>query len=142
MAIFSKKTDEATDKSVDKPVEEQATPVEAGQAAAPAATEDEGAAVVIGGRGNRSLVFPRLSEKASALARLNKYVFKVEGSVNKVELRKALEKAYGIKIARINMVSMRGKTRRYGRTLGRMSDFKKAIVTLTPESKKINLIES
>jgi large subunit ribosomal protein L23 len=40
------------------------------------------------------------------------------------------------------MISMRGKTRRYGRTLGKTSDFKKAVVTLKPDSKKINIIES
>jgi large subunit ribosomal protein L23 len=144
MAIFSKKpeqekseikivqsTGQADDKGPDKATDQ-----------APAVKTAEGQAVVIGGRGNKSLVFPRLSEKASALGRINKYVFKIEGKVNKVELRKALEKAYGIKIAQINMISMRGKSRRYGRTTGKMSDFKKAVVTLTADSKKIDLIES
>jgi large subunit ribosomal protein L23 len=142
MAIFSKKPE--AEEQVVKPAgaAEPKADVAPEKADGTVAATAEGTAVVIGGRGNQSLVFPRLSEKASALGRLNKYVFKVEGKVNKVELRKALEKAYDIKIARINMISMRGKTRRYGRTLGKMSDFKKAIVTLTPDSKKINIIES
>jgi large subunit ribosomal protein L23 len=59
-----------------------------------------------------------------------------------VELRKALEKAYGVKIADINIVKVKGKMRRYGRSTGKMTDFKKAIVTLKPDSKKIDLIES
>ena len=99
-------------------------------------------AVIVGGRGNRALVFPRLSEKSSFLTRFNKYVFKIEGKANKVELRKAIEKAYGVKIAAINIVKVKGKVRRYGRSTGKMSDFKKAIVTLKPDSKKIDLIES
>jgi len=130
MAIFSKKPED-TDKA------ETAEAVDG-----TVAVTSQGTAVVIGGRGNQSLVFPRLSEKATHLGAINKYVFKVEGKVNKVELRKALEKAYDVQIARINMISMKGKTRRYGRSLGKMSDFKKAVVTLKPNSKKINLIES
>ncbi len=132
MAIFSKKPE------LNEVKQDTSAADKAGDAAAGA----QGQAVVIGGRGNQSLVFPRLSEKASALGRLNKYVFKIEGKVNKIELRKALEKAYGVKIARINMISMKGKSRRYGRTIGKMSDYKKAVVTLTADSKKIDLIES
>lgn len=150
MAIFSKKPEQeksevkvvqSTGQADDKGDGKDGDKAEAKPAATVTATE-QGTAVVIGGRGNQSLVFPRLSEKASALARLNKYVFKVEGKVNKIELRKALEKAYDVKIDRINMISMRGKSRRYGRTTGKMSDFKKAVVTLKPGSKKIDLIES
>ena len=138
MAIFSRKNETPAVKQ-DAKTEGTAGDKQTTETAAPQVNTN---AVIIGGRGNQSLVFPRLSEKASALARLNKYVFKVEGKVNKVELRKALEKAYGVKIADINMVSMKGKIRRYGRTEGRMSNFKKAIVTLKPDSKRIDLIES
>ncbi len=88
------------------------------------------------------LIYPRLSEKANALVRLNKYVFKVGLRTNKVEIRKAVEKSYGVKVASVNIIRMQGKPRRYGRFTGKMSDFKKAIVTLTPDSKKIDAIES
>lgn len=87
------------------------------------------------------LLLPRLSEKSNALVRLNKYVFKVDTGFNKLEIRKAVEKAYGVKVARVNVVRMEGKQRRYGRFEGKTSDFKKAIVTLTPDSKKIDTIE-
>jgi large subunit ribosomal protein L23 len=137
MAIFSKKNEIP---AIKQDAKTESTGGD--QPATDAAPTVNTSAVVIGGRGNQSLVFPRLSEKASALARLNKYVFKVEGKVNKVELRKALEKAYDVKIADINMVSVKGKHRRYGRSEGKMSNFKKAIVTLKPDSKKIDLIES
>ncbi len=88
------------------------------------------------------LVQPRLSEKAVAMNKLNQYVFTVKKDTNKIEVRKALEKFYGIKIARVNMVKVQGKVRRYGRSTGKMSDFKKAIITLTKDSKKPETIEA
>jgi large subunit ribosomal protein L23 len=87
------------------------------------------------------LLIPRLSEKAYKVAAQNKYIFKVSANQNKIEIRKAVEQQFGVKVASINMVSMKGKYRSYGRILGRMSDFKKAIVTLTPDSKKIDTVE-
>lgn len=135
MAIFSRKPKDDNIK-LDQEAGDNA------EAVATVAPNAKGEAVIIGGRGNQALVFPRLSEKAAALARINKYVFKVEGKVNKIELRKAIEKAYEVKIADINMVTVKGKWRRYGRVTGPMSNFKKAIVTLKADSKKIDLIES
>lgn len=88
------------------------------------------------------IVQPRLSEKAVALDKLNKYVFTVRKSANKIQIRKALEKFYGITIAQVNVVNIEGKTRRYGSTHGKMSDFKKAIVTLTKNSKKPEILEA
>lgn len=76
------------------------------------------------------LVQPRVSEKAGHLASLNKYVFKVLKSANKVEVKKAVESAYKVKVVAVNMVLNKGKHRNFGRTSGRTSDFKKAIVTL------------
>lgn len=87
------------------------------------------------------LALPRLSEKANSLASLNKYVFKVTGKANKIEMRKAIEKFYDIKIADINVINVKGKFRRYGQSFGKMSNFKKAVVTLTPDSKKPQVAE-
>lgn len=128
MAIFSKKPE-------NEEIQQEAP------AAGTVSAGPEGIAVITSSRAS-SIVVPRLSEKASALTRLNKYVFKVEGKVNKVQLRQAVEKAYDVKIARINMISVKGKYRRSGRSFGKTSDFKKAIVTLKPGSKKIDLIEA
>lgn len=91
---------------------------------------------------HKALIVPRLSEKSNQMSAQNKYVFKVEGKINKVELRKAVEKAYGTKVARVNMITVKGKQRRSGRTLGKTSGFKKAIITLAPGSKKIDTFES
>lgn len=122
MAIFSKK--ENTE------AQDQSTP----DAVAPTNTAPLTARDVV--------LQPRLSEKAVALDSLNKFVFLVKRSANKLEIRKALEKFYEITIARVNIVNMRGKSRRYGRTQGRTKDFKKAIVTLTKDSKKPAILEA
>jgi large subunit ribosomal protein L23 len=84
---------------------------------------------------------PRLSEKAIALNKLDQYVFTVNPKATKLEVKKQLELLYGISIKSINMVSMAGKSRRYGRTSGTTKAFKKAIVTLTKTSKKPEIID-
>lgn len=76
------------------------------------------------------LVKPRISEKASRLAKSNQYVFVVTKNANKVELKKAVEQAYKVKVTGVNMVTVKGKHRTFGRSAGRTSDFKKAVVTL------------
>ncbi len=76
------------------------------------------------------LVQPRISEKAGHLVKLNKYVFNVKPSANKVEVKKAVESFYKVRVTMVNMVSMKGRTRNYGRTTGRTNGFKKAVVTL------------
>ena len=89
---------------------------------------DAGAA--LGVKIPKVLVQPRISEKAGHLVSLNKYVFKVLPTTNKVEVKKAVEAAYKVKVTGVNMVVNKGKTRNFGRTVGRTSSFKKAIVTL------------
>jgi large subunit ribosomal protein L23 len=127
MAIFSKKSEEET------PVADQA--VQTNEAQAPIA--------VIGVAKNRlAVIIPRLSEKTTNMEKFGKYVFRVEGKSNKVELRKALEKTYGVKIDKINIVTVKSRARRYGRSSGRIGGFKKAIVTLKPDSKKIEIAEA
>lgn len=86
------------------------------------------------------LIAPRVSEKSSTLTGMNKFVFKVHSKANKIEIKKTLEDFYGIKIKDINMVKLPGKVRRYGRNSGKMTDFKKAIVTLAKDSKKPSFI--
>ena len=76
------------------------------------------------------LVQPRVSEKASRLSNQGKYVFLVSRSANKVSVKAAVEKAYKVKVTQVNITNTEGKKRTYGRVSGKMSDFKKAIVTL------------
>lgn len=87
------------------------------------------------------LVQPRISEKSGHLASLNKYVFKVKLSANKVEVKKAVENAYKVKVLQVNIVRNQGKKRNFGRMAGRTSAFKKAIVTLKSGEKIEGLTE-
>lgn len=133
MAIFSKKenTDQATDQATDQVVLDAPTET----------TEPNMIDVVHSELSNKGLIVPRISEKAGRMDSLNKYIFTVYGKLNKIEVRKAVEKMYGVKIDTVNMVQVAGKNRRFGKVLGRRSGFKKAIVTLKKDSKKINIVE-
>jgi large subunit ribosomal protein L23 len=76
------------------------------------------------------LIQPRISEKSGKMAQMNKYVFLIAKAANKVEVKKAVEAAYKVKVTQVNVVNNHGKKRNFGRTKGTTSDFKKAIVTL------------
>ncbi len=82
------------------------------------------------------LVKPRISEKAGKLASLGKYVFNVARQANKISVKRAVEQQYQVKVIQVNILNTEGKSRTYGRTSGKMSDFKKAVVTLK-EGQKI-----
>jgi len=73
---------------------------------------------------------PWITERAVNLGALRKYVFIVDKNANKPETKKAIEKIYSVKVQDINIVNVKGKTKRVGRSIGKTSDFKKAIVTL------------
>jgi large subunit ribosomal protein L23 len=138
MALFSKK--ENTEEVKDDVVAES-TIVETPAKDTTVTETTLPATLTLDARASRSLVVPRLSEKAGAMNKLNKYVFTVFGKSNKIEVKKIVETAYGVKIAGINMITMAGKRRRFGRRTGITQAYKKAIVTLTPNSKKIDLVE-
>ena len=76
------------------------------------------------------LMKPIISEKAGFLATLGKYVFEVRPKATGPEIKKEVEKVYKVKVAFVNTVSLKGKVRRSGRSIGRTTARKKAIVTL------------
>jgi len=82
----------------------------------------------------------RLTEKASLLGeRNNQYVFRVATDANKIEIKQAIEKLFGKKVARVNTAQYAGKKKRERRAdFGRKSHWKKAVVTLA-EGEKIEL---
>lgn len=88
------------------------------------------------------VIRPVITEK-SMLGAVNKiYTFEVAKSANKIEIAKACEEVFGVKVAKVNTVSMRGKFRRQGRNNGGYSKiWKKAIVKLTEDSKPIEFFE-
>ena len=85
---------------------------------------------------------PILSEKTYSEIANKKYAFVVDKSANKVEIKKAVESAFGVKVKSVNTVNVNGKLKRQGKTQGYTSDYKKAYVTLTADSKAIEFFES
>ncbi len=87
------------------------------------------------------IIAPVLTEKSVSVLGDKKYTFRVADGANKVEIAKAVEEIFGVKVAKVNTISMKGKKRRMGRFEGYTSDWKKAIVTLTEESKTIEFFD-
>ena len=85
------------------------------------------------------IISPIITENTMDMAADKKYAFKVAMDSNKTEIRKALEEIFGVDVAKVNIVNVSGKKKRLGRTFGTTSSYKKAIVTLTPDSKEIEL---
>ncbi|MFW0837615.1 MAG: 50S ribosomal protein L23 [Candidatus Komeilibacteria bacterium] len=86
------------------------------------------------------LLQPLITEKATLLGTENKYVFIVADGANKIEIKKALKKLYGVDAIKINIVNRPGKKVRYGKVTGRTKKVKKAIVTLA-KGQSIELYE-
>ena len=83
------------------------------------------------------IIAPVVTEKAVAGLAEKKYTFRVASNANKIEIAKAVAEIFGVKVAKVNTISMKGKKRRMGRFEGYTSDWKKAVVTLTEDSKTI-----
>lgn len=77
---------------------------------------------------------PHLSEKAHIAAEKNQVVLKVRKDASKSDIRKAVELLFDVKVDRVTVVNVKGKTKRFGRTYGRRSDWKKAYVKLAEGS--------
>ena len=86
------------------------------------------------------IIKPVVTEKSIALMEQNKYVFKVALSANKIEIKKAVEEIFKVKVVDVNTVRVKGKEKRMGRSVGRTSDYKKAIVQLA-EGDSIEIFE-
>ncbi|MDR1701310.1 MAG: 50S ribosomal protein L23 [Sporomusaceae bacterium] len=78
------------------------------------------------------LIKPLITEKTNDLMGENKYTFVVRPDANKIEIRKAVEKIFKVKVLSVNTINILGKVKRMGRTQGKRSDYKKAIVKLAP----------
>ncbi|MBZ4201572.1 MAG: 50S ribosomal protein L23 [Methylovulum sp.] len=74
---------------------------------------------------------PIISEKSSKLADFqNTFVFKVNIDANKIEIKQAVEIMFAVEVASVNILNQEGKSKRFGRSLGKRSDWKKAYVKL------------
>ena len=78
------------------------------------------------------LIRPIVTEKSTALMEQGKYTFRVPLAATKVQIRQAVEQIFKVKVQAVNTMRYEGKLKRMGRTQGRRSDWKKAVVTLKP----------
>ena len=85
---------------------------------------------------------PIITEQSMAAATEKKYTFEVAKDANKIEIAKACEEIFGVKVAKVNTLNMQGKEKRTGAyPKGRRPSWKKAMVTLTADSKSIEIFE-
>jgi large subunit ribosomal protein L23 len=88
------------------------------------------------------IIRPVLSEKSYDGIPSKTYTFEVAKNANKVEIKKAVEEIFGVKVEKVNTMNVKGKLKRQGRFEGYRPDWKKAIVQLTADSKAIEFFES
>ncbi|MEG0018916.1 MAG: 50S ribosomal protein L23 [Oscillospiraceae bacterium] len=87
------------------------------------------------------VIKPIITEESMKGVADKKYTFQVAKSAGKIEITKAVEELFGVKVAKVNTISVRGRFRRQGRTGGYTPATKKAIVTLKADSKGIEFFE-
>lgn len=88
------------------------------------------------------IIAPIVTEKSNDGLQEGKYTFKVNKKATKVDIARAVEKLFEVKVLKVNTINVNGKTKRVGRNIGRTSDWKKAIVTIdTNPAEKTYLAE-
>ena len=88
------------------------------------------------------IIKPVITEGSMDATQEKKYTFKVAVDANKTEIKKAVEEIFGVDVKKVNVMNVNGKLKRMGRTQGRTASYKKAIVTLTENSKEIEFFSS
>ena len=87
------------------------------------------------------IIRPIVTEQSMAQMAENKYTFEVSKQANKTEIKKAVEKIFGVDVEKVNTLNYDGKVKRMGRSVGRTASFKKAVVKLTADSKEIEFFQ-
>lgn len=85
---------------------------------------------------------PVISERSMADAENKKYTFKVDVRANKTQVKDAVEEIFDVEVKKVNIMNVKGKEKRMGRNKGMTAATKKAIVTLTDDSKEIEFFQS
>lgn len=85
---------------------------------------------------------PVMTERSTDLMTDKKYTFDVDTRANKSEIRRAVEQIFDVKVVKVNTINVKGKPKRYGRYSGYTAKRKKAIVTLSPDSKELNYFDA
>lgn len=76
------------------------------------------------------ILAPVVTEKSSGEIQDGKYTFKVNKKATKIDIKRAVEKLFEVKVLSVNTMTVKGKEKRVGRSVGKTSDWKKAIVTI------------
>ncbi len=76
------------------------------------------------------ILAPVVTEKSNDEIQMGKYTFKVNKKATKVDVKRAVEKLFEVKVLKVNTMTVKGKEKRVGRSVGKTSDWKKAIVTI------------
>ena len=87
------------------------------------------------------ILTPVISEQSMDVAADKKYTFKVATDANKTQVKLAVEEIFGVEVAKVNIMNYDGKVKRMGRNVGRTAAYKKAVVTLTADSKEIEFFQ-
>ena len=87
------------------------------------------------------IIKPVITEQSMEATEDKKYVFQVAIDANKIEIKKAVEEIFGVKVEKVNTIRMDGKEKRMGVHIGRRANWKKAMVKLTADSKTIEFFE-
>ena len=87
------------------------------------------------------IIKPIVTEQSMAAMAENKYTFVVSKSANKTEIKKAVEAIFGVNVEKVNTLNYDGKVKRMGRSVGRTTNIKKAVVKLTADSKEIEFFQ-
>ena len=88
------------------------------------------------------IIRPVITERSMNSVADKKYVFEVAPTAGKIEIKKAVEEIFGVKVAKVNTMNVSGKAKRMGAARpGRTKDWKKAVVQLREDSKSIELFE-
>jgi large subunit ribosomal protein L23 len=87
------------------------------------------------------IISPVVSEKSYAAAQNKQYSFFIDERVDKSEIKKAIEKIFNVKVLKVSTMNVKAKPKRLGRSVGKSSKKKKAIVTLSKKD-KIDFFES
>lgn len=82
---------------------------------------------------------PIITEASMAITDDKKYTFEVDVRANKTEVKQAVEAIFGVKVKNVNIMNVRGKLKRMGKYAGYTKKRRKAIITLTAESKDIEI---
>ena len=136
----STQKEKKSDKVAPKGKEVKSGKAGSGSAGKATSTKSTGSDKRVSGRLATIIERPLVTEKAAGMATDGKYTFVVRNNANKIEINQAIRAMYGVTPVSVNVQNVHGKRLRFGRSRGKRSSWRKAIVTL-PKGKTIDVYE-